>query len=213
MVWNNRWTFDRDWPAIKAELMLPGTDGWPGAVQMLNHRLNTRYLTPIDQMRSDMKGEGFAIMTILCSLIEFLAALRLGLEYEYGWPPQQFAVNNKYGQSGRLYKEFLCNVQPFAAVFNDPNDLNQPKAAAFWSSVRNGLLHEGQTKDGWRIRVANCKGAVVAVDFTPRASIVYRDLFLDLTRTYISTYCTDLLTSTQLQHAFLRKFEHLYRHL
>lgn len=211
MAWDNRWTFDRDWPAIRAELLLPGTDGWPGAVRILNQRLITRYLAPIDQMRGDMDGEGFAIMTILCSLIEFLAALRLGLEYEHGWP--QFAVNNKYGQSGRLYKEFLCTTQPFAAVFNDPNNPDQPKAAAFWSSVRNGLLHEGQTKDGWRIRVSKRKQTAVALDFTPGASIVYRDLFLALTRAYLHTYCNELLTTTRLQHAFIRKFDHLHRHL
>lgn len=212
MAWNNRWKFEKDWPAMKAELLSPGTDGWPGAVRMLVQRLNTRYLAPINQMHSDMDGEGFAIMTILCSLIEFLAALRLGLEYEYGWPPQQFGHNNKYGQSGRLYKEFLCNVQPFAAVFDDPNP-QQPKAAGFWSSVRNGLLHEGQTKDGWRIRVAIRKQAALAVNFTPGSSIVYRDLFLDLTRTYIATYCNEMLTTVQLQAAFIRKFDHLHRHL
>ena len=198
---------------MRAELISPRTDGWPGAVRMLNQRLSTRYLAPIEQMHSDMDGEGFAIMTILCSLIEFLAALRLGLEYEHGWPTQQFATNNKYGQSGRLYKEFLCNAQPFAAVFNDPNNPDQPKATAFWSSVRNGLLHEGQTKDGWRIRVSNSKQAAVAVEFTPGASIVYRDLFLDLTQTYVATYCNDLLTTMQLQNAFIRKFDHLHHHL
>lgn len=213
MAWNNTWRFERDWPAMKAELMTPGTDGWPGAVRMLEHRLSTRYLAPIDQMRRDKDGEGFAIMTILCSLIEFLAALRLGLEYEHGWPSQQFAANNKYGQSGRLYKEFLCNAQPFAAVFNDPNDPNQPKAAAFWSSVRNGLLHEGQTKDSWRIRVANAKPVASAVDFTPGAPVVYRDRFLDLTRTYIAIYSNELSTTAQLQGAFIRKFDQLHHHL
>ncbi len=213
MAWNSRWKFERDWPAMKAELLSPGTDGWPSSVQMLDQRLDTRYLAPINQMHSDMDGEGFAIMTILCSLIEFLAALRLGLEYEYGWPSQQFGQNGKYGQSARLYKEFLCNVQPFAVVFDDPNDPTQPKAAAFWSSVRNGLLHEGQTKDGWRIRVANRTQAALAVNFTPGASIVYRDLFLDLTRTYIATYRNDLLATPQLQAAFIRKFDHLHSHL
>ena len=76
-------------------------------------------------------------------------------------------------------------------------------ALEFYKNVRCGLLHEAHTKGGWTIWAKSPEGAIVNKD----KKIIYRDNFKKAFNVYIDCYGKKLLTDTDLQKAFIRKFD------
>ncbi|NTA14278.1 hypothetical protein [Agrobacterium tumefaciens] len=191
-----------DWPAQKIFILAnPSPDNWKETFNLcLMKRLNSRYLDPINwiQERELSQGEGFSILTIQCSLIEFLAALRLGFRFERG--NYKHGDGFRYWDSKCLFVDFLRHVPPFADHFT------ARQALKFYVDVRCGLIHEAQTKGQWVVKSA-C-GSDRMVDFT--TFTVNRDIFSDRIAEYLHRYRDDLLRSASLQEAFIRKFDHLY---
>jgi hypothetical protein len=147
-----RTTFEDEWPAAKAELTGGNATAysWKRAYErLLAARLNDRYLRPIESIKANggFVGEGFAILTIQCALIEFLAALRLGWNYEHG---AEEGVEFRYGDSQAIYVNFIRQAEPFDTIFD-----TKKRAKHFYSDVRCGLVHEAQTKNGWRVWASN----------------------------------------------------------
>ena len=141
-----------DWDERK--MLLDGDDAtdadWRKAVDdFFLQRIQKRYLDPIKilQVIGDGDGEGFAIVTIQCALIEFLAALRSGKKYT---TKRGQVGENEYNSCRELFRDFLHPVSPFATCFPSPES-----AENFYKFIRCGLLHEAQSKSGWRIRVNN----------------------------------------------------------
>ena len=67
------------------------------------------------------------------------------------------------------------------------------------------MLHEARTKDGW---IVKAKGpAIVAV--SSREKVVYRNNFHQALIDFIEWYRAALPTDTNLQEAFIRKFDGL----
>lgn len=163
-------------------------------------RLNYRYFEPISvlQQNGTYIGEGFSIMTILCSLIEFLESTRQGKLYRYGVKNDKLG-NFEYNSSKQMFKAFLLNREPFKAIFNEP------EAEEFYKNIRCGLLHEASTKNGWKIHAQSYGSGYI--DFNNK--IVYRDDFQNAIRQYIDDYKTELMTDTNLQQAFIRKYDFL----
>src|SRR6266480_348430 len=76
-----------DWRAARGRLVVGG-DGslWREVFeQFYRTRLELRYLKPIRilQENGTLRGEGFAIAAIQCSLIEFLESTIQGVNYKY----------------------------------------------------------------------------------------------------------------------------------
>jgi len=76
-----------DWTAFRKTLV-PGKDraSWQNAYGgFLHKRLSLRYLEPIKVLRDSgtFQGEGFSIVAIQCTLIEFLESTVQGLSYRY----------------------------------------------------------------------------------------------------------------------------------
>lgn len=200
-------------------------------------RLETRYLNPIKAIENSFfstteeskteeskkegngegNGEGFSIMAILCTLVEFLEATRQGKEYRqlirenYTYAQQgrldlinpPFDPNNQYYKSKEYFINFLRNQKPFDVFF--PNDKS---AENFYEFIRCGLLHEAQTKEGWKIKIAGKKSSNKAlIDAEKR--IVYRDNFREAFDTYLKIYEEELKTDVNLQNALIKKFNSL----
>ena len=146
------------------------------------------------------QGEGFAILTIQCSVLEFLAALRKGWSFRHGHEEQ--GKDNYYGNSKLLYTTFLREEEPFAASFTTPERAND-----FYTDIRCGLVHEGQTKKSWRIWRGQPSDPLI--DFERKA--IYRDVMQQQIEIYLDQYCLELTTSGELQQAFVRKFDYLYQ--
>jgi hypothetical protein len=192
-----------DWTALRKTLV-PGTDpvSWQNAYKDYFHsRLSLRYLEPIKVLRdsSTFRGEGFSIVAIQCTLIEFLESTVQGLSYRYirrGDPPPG---PHEYSDSSSLFARFLTTRTPFDTQF-DKN-----LARDFYKNVRCGLLHEARTKGGWTIWGKSGDGKLVSIT----DKIVYRDDFQEGLLRFIEWYKGALIAQTAFQEAFVRKFDSL----
>jgi hypothetical protein len=191
-----------DWVNFSKNLVVGGSqEKWREAyLEYFRTRLELRYLKPIKVLQDNgtFQGEGFSIMTILCSLIEFLESTCQGKIYKY-LPRGQRPGPNEYSSSKEMFKAFLKNREPFKNIFDD--DL----ANEFYASIRCGLLHEASTKNGWRIWAKSSNGDIVNTN----DKIIYRDQFEEGIRTFITSYGNLLETDKDMQKNFLIKWQSL----
>lgn len=168
--------------------------------EFLLKRLETRYLSAIDVLRASgsAAGEGFSIATIQCALIEFMAAVTEGKWYRPSHShltPDGFSYND----SAKLFKRFLIKEFPFSSFFDEES------AEEFYVSVRCGLLHEAQTKNGWRIHRKSRAGTPI----NREAKVLYRDSMQECLLVFVKKYGEELQKKKPLQNALVRKFDRL----
>ena len=195
------WKTSADWQALRLRLSAGDVDAWREAFEdFYETRLSLRYLHPIEvlQQNGTFQGEGFAIVAIQCSLIEFLESTEQGKNYRYVRGGESLGLN-EYKSSQDMFVAFLAGRAPFSGAFNDVT------AKDFYIGVRCGLLHEARTKNGWRILGKSPTGAVASVD----ERIVYRDDFQKALCAYVKNYGERLPHDPNLQQAFIRKFDSL----
>jgi len=102
--------------------------------EFIYNRLYSRYIKPFEFKDVDYKKEyknGFSIMANACLLIETLQSFKEGL-------------GDSNRQSEQLFKNFFMSNENFTK-FKITNSFN------FYKKVRCGILHQGETTDGWRI--------------------------------------------------------------
>lgn len=192
-----------DWQAFRATLASGGdTDRWREAFDGYFHaRLLLRYLNPIRLLQENgtFQGEGFSIVAIQCTLIEFLESTIQGRIYRYRRPCDPPLGTHEYSNSSDLFISFLSGRQPFARYFS------RQLARDFYEGVRCGLLHEARTKGGWTIWAKSPAADIVSA--TPKT--VYRDDFNAALLEFIDWYKGALPSDKTLQQAFIRKFDSL----
>jgi hypothetical protein len=191
-----------DWRAFRDTLVVGG-DAAPWRLAFPDYyleRLRLRYLNPIRVLQDNgtFQGEGFSILAIQCSLIEFLESTVQGRTYRHLRKGEKLGPH-EYSKSGDLFVQFLCQRQPFAGQFD------KQLADDFYVSIRCGLLHEARTKNGWRVWALGPAGHVI--DRSQKT--VYRDNFQKALDEFIAWYGATLPFDTKLQPAFVRKFESL----
>ena len=191
-----------DWKKFRASVTLGDAGIWNQAFDdYFNGRLIPRYLKPIEVLQKNgrLRGEGFSIVAIQCSLIEFLESTVQGKSYRYrsrGAPPLE---PYEYSNSSGIFVSFLVNRVPFN------RDFDKVSALDFYIAVRCGLLHEARTKNGWTISAKQMgKHTIDAAK-----KIVYRDTFQKGLLEFINWYKSELSSNTGLQEAFIRKFDSL----
>jgi hypothetical protein len=195
----------KDWKAFQPTLILGGdTKPWEKAAKdYFEARLVSRYLTPIKtlQQSGSQRGEGFSIVAVQCSLIEFLESTVQGTSYRYvppkGVPP---LGQYEYSNSGEIFVSFLVNRPPFKNDFT-----TQDVARDFYEGVRCGLLHEARTKNGWMILAKNSGSQTIDAN----QKIIYRDNFQTALLAFVEWYKGALPSDRALQEAFIRKFDSL----
>lgn len=166
----------------------------------LMERLKTRYFNPICllQKQKTEHGEGFAIVSIQCAVIEFLAALKIGKNYVFSSNKNSNCGSHEYTSSSKLFEDFLTKEPPFKETLGSSGS-----AKLFYQEVRCALLHEAMTKGGWKI-LARGEHAI-----DPKKKIVNRDMLQDAIGEYLKRYEAELIKCNALQEAFIRKFDHL----
>jgi len=196
------WNTPNDWVAFKSNLRVgDAPDEWNKAFkEYYKPRLELRYLNPVKVLQDNgtFQGEGFSIMAILCSLIEFLESTCQGKIYKY-YPKGQQPGPNEYCASKAMFVSFLINREPFRAIFTEP------LANEFYSSIRCGLLHEASTKNGWRIWAYSSDGKII----DENSKIIFRDNFEQAILDFIKGYGEKLKNDEALQKAFIIKFDNL----
>lgn len=193
------WNTPNDWANFSKELEVgENSELWEKAYkEYFLPRLELRYLNPLRilQENGTFQGEGFSMMTILCSLIEFLESTCQGKIYRYVSNPRDLGAN-EYSSSKRMFMDFLINRSPFDDYFDED------KAKDFYSNIRCGLLHEASTKNGWRIWASSTNGEMI--DFQKK--IVFRDQFQVAIESFIESYKTSLKSDSDFQSNFLIKW-------
>lgn len=193
-----------DWFACKAGLVIGGDpDAWKSACdKFFIERLQTRYLDPIKALQSSklLKGEGFSIVTLQCSLIEFLGSTIEGMSYRYA--PDNQLRQFEYKDSKNLFIRFLTTIAPFKKSFPQ-----KKLAKDFYEGVRCGLLHEARTKRGWKILASPPSG--MAIDAKSASKVVYRNDLQLTFHEFVDWYKAELPKNKKLQEAFIRKFDSL----
>lgn len=200
---------DSDWKSFRTKLInKPNAALWKMAFDDYYFaRLQTRYLQPIEKLQaksSDSKqGEGFSIVAILCTLVEFLESCERGYNFRLLEKKGDILAEHEYSQreAASYFRDFLMKREPFKNYFDATS------AHSFYRDVRCGLLHEARTKGGWLIRWGGSKRGVI--DLGSSTPILYRNKFRDGFETYFADYRQRLETTENLQQAFIRKFDHL----
>jgi hypothetical protein len=195
-----------DWNTFRKHLV-PGQDAarWRQAVENYFHqKLSSRYLDPIKMLQDQgtYHGEGFSIVAIQCTLIEFFESTVQGVSYRYLSKGRQLGPY-EYFASGHLFVNFLSKRHPFSQSFSE--DL----ARDFYVGIRCGLLHEAQTKSGWTVWGNDPSDTVI--DVSQGTKVLYRDNFQAALLEFVRWYEHTLPTDVAIQEAFIRKFDSLYR--
>lgn len=170
---------------------------WVKAVEEFFHdRMKTRYLEPIAAIQQGGRGigEGFAMVSLQCALIEFLESTVEGKNYKF----KGALGPHDYNKSGPLFVSFLTKREPFK------EDFTEASAKDFYMLVRCGLLHEARTKGTWRIHDKNADNKIMKP-----GPILYRDVLQRGIIKFIADYVATVPKDTNLQAAFIRKYEHL----
>lgn len=175
-------------------------DDWGEVVKKFyRSRLQSRYLDPIKTLQGGPGiGEGFAIVAIQCSLIEFLESCHQGTNYKY-CPPGQNPGPNEYNVSILIFRSFLSGRAPMK------NDFTPALADAFYRGIRCGVLHEARTNGTWLVHNKSSNGRCVE----ETVPILYRDDLQRAIERFIDDYCAAVPVNLPLKQAFVRKFEHL----
>lgn len=131
------------------------------------------------------KGEGFIILTIESSLIEYFATLQNGNIYKFG--------NNNgyyYSSSSVIYENFLNSADIFEGYFHGIGAFLS--ANDFYKNVRCGLIHETQTKNGWTVHIYDkkkSKDKINNIIFEDKK--VYRTALMFALKDWFTRFCID----------------------
>lgn len=145
------------WPISKVEKHLASGDK-DALTGFISQRYEERFLRPIRTLGSaphHYRGYGFSIMALCSLLIEGLQSYRYGLpttnKREFSRladfkPPAEYEIPIGDQKSGdQVFRDFF-SFSPHQKLFP------AVEGAVFYRAIRNGLLHQAQTKEGWRIR-------------------------------------------------------------
>jgi hypothetical protein len=105
--------------------------GWSHKPRFLEQRLRERYIDPIEKLKPEDKN-GFTIMALSCLLIETLES------FYQGW-------GDAAGKSKQCFELFFAREPRFKAI------QEAGLAGSFYADIRCGILHQGETKGGWKI--------------------------------------------------------------
>ncbi len=149
-----------NWPRTRVQDALDNAQQ-EEIVRFLSERYTERFFYPIRSLRQapgSHKGFGFAMMALCCLLIETLECYRQGLPSSHEKelkdleklpankvaPLEYRLVAPFHASSSKVFEEFF--KRPEHQKFFPGVD-----GGIFYKAIRCGLLHQAQTKEGWRI--------------------------------------------------------------
>ncbi len=159
----------------------------------------------------DVNGEGFSIVAIQCTLIEFLASTIEGKNYRHRGSRDASPLGDyEYYNSSDMFVRFLSEQDPFRRYFD------RDTAHDFYANVRCPLLHEARTRNGWTIWGFTIEigdsldhKPVFSAPIDPKEKIIFRDNLQTLFLRFVDEYGDKVTSDVTLQGAFLRKFDNL----
>jgi hypothetical protein len=137
-------------------------------IDFINHRLSHRYVTPLIHVPRQYKS-GFLMMASACLMIETMQAF-----YE-----------------GKKETEWGTSVNTFRTFFQRQNKLFPGLAVAakdFYKNIRCGILHQAETRAGYRI-------LRIGPLFDAKEKVINADAFLRLLAKALAAYIAELRES------------------
>jgi len=164
------------------------TDDWNEAIAIYEDRMKGRYLDPIVELSHDVNKNGFAIMAIICLLIECF------YQFENG-------RNSTEGMNREKYSQFLMSI-----FIRFGLQLNINDAEEFYKSIRCGILHQAQTKNHSRLSSDNDSRIIY---HNGKTLVVSVPKMIDLLHDYINNYTSRLRNQGEnvLRENFVKKME------
>ncbi len=131
-------------------------------VRFLRERYQERFFDPIRCLREaegSEQGYGFAVMSLCCLLIETIECYRKGLPSSHAGELkklEQLPANHSVPRpEWKLQEPFTVSSEVVFADFFKESQHQRffpgVNGSDFYHQIRCGLLHQAQTKGGWRI--------------------------------------------------------------
>jgi hypothetical protein len=221
----------QDWPKLRAQLVSRREDAWGKAVSIFECRMNERFFACIEQLLQGggVEGQrivpGFAVMALCCILIETLQAFYEG---HIITPPALPDQSCTYPAAACIkipqplespekcaFPEHPCvRTPPTARSFvnflrDSPHfkDFNGRARSSFSIQIRNGLLHDAETRGGWLIRKSDPRQKIL--DRRGDQYILNRTKFFKALKAEFCDYLARLRqpTNPELRSNFLKKMD------
>lgn len=171
---------------IKLDLRIDSPEGvWKEAIRLMDNRLTGRYFDPINALLHENPGKnGFAAMAICCLLIETL------LQFYKGF------TQIKVGNCKTEYKNFIMDLF----------DMDKQSAEHFYTDIRCGILHSGQTYNGSCLTVDT---GYLYRKLSNETLIVDVCQVYDVLKRYYKGYCSRLMNhkNFSLRRDFIAKMD------
>ena len=181
---------------------------WQIAIEIFEDRINYRYLDAVKQLQESddryyvehrQRRFGFSMMALDCLLIETLA------QFYNGLPESPSRENSSFYISFLWQGSFILK-----SAFD-----NESKAKLFYKTIRNGILHQAETKDSSTIWFRDKEQTELPFIVTPDSKGL-RIYWLNFHRLVIEefiAYCEALKKKDPLsmRNAFKRKMDHICR--
>jgi hypothetical protein len=213
----------QNWKELSKNLSPDKDENWSLAFHFFEERIRTRYQNPINAIlkMEDNLGEGFAVVNLQCSLIETIESFINGWIYHNdkksdistGWYLRKTEKINRV-KNPLNQKENLKNEDIFISFFKNRETIKilNIDGLDFYKSVRCGLLHETQTKNGWKIWADG-------VDKSIDNKVIYRNNFQRDIEKVIVNYKNAItkgiefkiegISTKELRDNFKSKFNHI----
>jgi|ERR1044071_450713 hypothetical protein len=166
----------RGWRASRVRACLDNQEK-EQLIQFIDQRFTDRFFDPIrclKQSPGNTQGYGFAIMALCSLLIESIQSFRFGLPSTYQRELERLGDFNPPVAFEVPRNEWLSGRQVFTDFFTSPSYRKLfpgIDGAAFYTNIRNGLLHQAQTKNGWTITIQRKRLCA------PKAKVLNRNVF------------------------------------
>lgn len=139
-------------------------------------RFDERYFRPVADSKSK---HGFTVMAIACLIIETLESFYQGL------------VDTR-GKSKRMFSSFFARC-PGLAEFGHNGDW-------FFTDIRCGILHQAETRNGWKIRR---KGPLLEGS----SKVVNAAAFMKQLQIAVKQYAAEIQSDEKLWKNFCKKMD------
>ena len=164
-------------------------------IQFLRDRHQERFFEPIRCIRNvegNEQGFGFAVMALCSLLVETIQSYRNGLPTTNPGELNELRTLKKVPDAYQLPAQLkVKGKDEFQQFFRDyREEFPGVCGRRFYENIRNGLLHQGQTKGRWTLlkqgpSVCDAKGR-----------IIYRDQFSERLECCFERYLDDLANRT-----------------